>query len=189
MAAHRGPPAFMPMPSRLFTIVLCGATILAWSATALAQHAHTHGQAQLGVAVDGGTLLLDLDAPLESLVGFEQEARTPRQREAMAVMKAQLEGAALWRPNPQAACTVRTREVDVHRDGGHGHADVTASIAFECAKPEALRHLDIDLWRAFPWMKTLSVSVALPRVQFTRKLRRDDAKAVRLTLVPHKAAR
>jgi hypothetical protein len=186
----------MPTLSDFFALAFSGMAVLAWPFAVLAQQAHTPGQAQLGVAVNGGSLLLDLDAPLESLVGFEVAARTPRRREAMAMMKAQLKGDALWRPNPQAACTLLTGDVDVHRDGGHGHADVTASIAFECAKPEALRHLDIDLWRAFPNMKTVSVSVALPRVQFTRKLTREAVAAdrvesrigpSRLMLVPPKA--
>lgn len=163
-----------------------------WPLAGHAQHAHVHGAARLGVAVDGATLLVDLDAPLESLVGFEHEPRTARQREAMTVMQARLNQAStLWRPNPEAGCVAGEHEVDVHRDSDHGHADVTAHVRYQCAQPEALRYIDIDVWQAFPRMKTLAVSVALPRTQFTRKFQREGGAAAgrvvrpsRLSLVP-----
>lgn len=162
---------------------------VAWPLSCLAQQAHVHGHAHLGVAVDGPTLLVDLSAPLEALVGFEHEPRTARQREAMVVMKARLNQAeVLWRPNAEAACVAQSHEVDVHH--GQGHADVSAHVSFQCAKPEALRHLDVDMWQAFAHLKVLSVSVALPRVQFTRRIQRSEggqARPSRLALVPKKA--
>ena len=43
-------------------------------------HAHVHGAVQLDVAVDGPTLTLTLEAPLDSVVGFERAPRTAAEK-------------------------------------------------------------------------------------------------------------
>lgn len=187
--APSAPAGHMPIRSGLILAFMAFAW--AWPTAGQAQHAHVHGLARLGVAADGPNLQVDLDAPLESLVGFEHAPRNARQREALVVMKARLQQAgALWRPNAQAVCERTDGDVHVH-EGDHGHADVTASVSYRCRHPEALKYIDIDMWQAFGPLKTLSVSVALPRRQFTRKYQRHRTSAaarqaapVRLWLVP-----
>jgi hypothetical protein len=70
----------MPPASRklaaLAAAVLFGATLPVPQARAAA--AHAHGAAELGVAVDGPTVTLQLRSPLDSLLGFERAWRARR---------------------------------------------------------------------------------------------------------------
>jgi hypothetical protein len=53
------------------------------SCSALAKEgAHVHGLVKLDVAVDAKTLTVQLEAPLDSLVGFEHRPRTAAQKQA-----------------------------------------------------------------------------------------------------------
>ena len=40
------------------------------SAQAQQQHAHVHGQMKLDVAIDGPTVVIDMESPLDNIVGF-----------------------------------------------------------------------------------------------------------------------
>jgi len=157
-----------------------------------AAEAHVHGEARLDVAIDGGTLTLMLEAPADSLVGFEHAPRNARERAAVAKARQALERpAALFVPSPAAACTAKAaklesplfekaaaHEHDKHDDHAHekdhehehGHADVDGEFVFQCARPEALRDLDVRLFSAFPRLKKLQVELAGPRGQTALRL-------------------
>lgn len=101
--------------------------------TALPTHAHVHGQASLAVEVDGTTLTLMLDAPADSLLGFERAPRTAREREVVAQVKRSLDAtAALFRPAPAAGAT------------DDGHADIEAEYTSRCRTPARLRTLRVE---------------------------------------------
>jgi hypothetical protein len=58
-------------------ICVAMALVLTSPAAVLAQeHAHVHGLVSLNVAVDGRILTVQLEAPLDSLLGFEHRPRT-----------------------------------------------------------------------------------------------------------------
>ena len=57
-------------------LALCGA--------AFAGKAHQHGVARLDLAVDGGTVTIAVEMPLDALVGFERSPRTGAERQAAA---------------------------------------------------------------------------------------------------------
>ena len=68
--------------------------------------AHEHGVARLSVAVDGRTLSVELDAPLDGLLGFERPPRTDAERKAAADLLQRLrDPAALFRPDAAAGCS------------------------------------------------------------------------------------
>lgn len=147
--------------------------------TALPAYAHVHGQASLAVAVDGPTLTLMLDAPADSLLGFEHPPRTAREREAAAQVRRSLDAAAaLFRPAPAAGCTpvqarIRSPLFDAAPAAGatgDGHADIEAEYTFRCRTPARLRALRVDLFDAFPRLKRLQVEVAAPSGQTAARL-------------------
>lgn len=150
--------------------------------------AHVHGAATLAVAIDGGTLTLMLAAPTDSLVGFEHAPRTARERATVTKMKQTLERpAVLFVPTPAAACKPAGVKLEStlfesgHAHHGHdhaeGHADLEGEFVFRCARPEALRDLEVRLFDAFPRLKKLKVEIAGPRGQTAAQLTPGQRKA------------
>jgi hypothetical protein len=147
----------------------------------LAVHAaapHEHGVGRLDLAIEGGSLTLMLEAPADSLVGFEHAPRDARQRAALAKARQTLERpAALFVPSAEAACTPAHTQVESPLFDGapakaeaSDHADITATYRFQCAHPAALRDVDVRLFQAFPRLKTLRVAVVGPRGQTALRL-------------------
>jgi hypothetical protein len=175
-------------------LALIGAILAAWVPTgpALAAEAHVHGEASLAVAVDGGTLTLLLEAPTDSLVGFEHAPRNDGERAAIARMKVALERFdALFRPSAAADCrpagvTLESELLEEghdhaagHEHGEHaGHADLEGEFVFECGRPEALRDLEVRLFEHFTRLEHLAVQVAGPRGQTSARL---DARRNRVS--------
>lgn len=136
-----------------------------------AAESHVHGEARLDIAIDGSTLALMLEAPADTLLGFEHAPRNARERTALTRAKQTLERpAALFVPSAAAACTAKSAELEspLFETGAgqkNGHADVDGTFVFRCARPEALRTLDVRLFAAFPRLKKLQVELAGPRGQ------------------------
>lgn len=144
---------------------------LACIGPAAAHKAHVHGQAQLTVAVDGSTLSITLDAPLDGFVGFERPPRTDAERKTAADALARLkDGSALFRPDAAAGCTLAEASVSapVLEPGAKAageHADLEASYTFRCSSPQALRTVDIALFDTFRRLTRIDVQVAGARAQ------------------------
>lgn len=111
--------------------------VLAFSVPALAlaqQAAHEHGVADLRVAADGDTVVIEFDSPLDNLVGFEHAPRDDAQRDALREAEERLASFdVLFALTPAAGCTLREVQIespypqgeDVHKhdhDHDHGHA-------------------------------------------------------------------
>lgn len=146
---------------------------LALQQAASAQHAHQHGQLRLSIAIDGEQLSIALEAPLESLVGFERAPRTDAERRSAATALARLrDTTALFTPDAAARCTAQPVDLDAGllAPGSAGapaqeHADLDASYSFRCAQPAQLRALQTALLDAFPRATRVDVQVAGPRGQ------------------------
>lgn len=132
-------------------------------------HAHVHGVARLGMAIQDKTLTIQLVAPLDSLIGFEHPPDTPAQKAAVAALRAKMQAPReLFRFNLAARCTLARSEADsaIFRAPasagarGDGHADLDASFEFHCANPSKLAALDTGLFAAYPRLKRLDVDVA-----------------------------
>jgi hypothetical protein len=168
------------------TILLLATTFAALSlpGAAQAQHAaHVHGQVQVDVTVDGPLLSVRLEAPLDSLVGFEHRPRTAAQKQAAQAALARIEDVSSWlRPAAAAGCEVAGRKLDADAlqpalagadpHAGHAeHADLVAEIELRCATPAALKTLDLALFQAFPRIRRVDVRVAGPAGQLRQTLR------------------
>jgi len=168
------------LPAAALALLLAAATVSAW-----AEGAHQHGVARLEVVVDGSSLAITLDSPLDNLLAFERGPRTEAERAAVRAMAQRLHAAAtLLQPTPAAGCTLRTvaLQSDVidpallargatagARTGtpaAGGHADLEASFQFDCSQPQALKGLALGgLFQAFPRLRQLDVALAAPGVQ------------------------
>ena len=143
-----------------------------------APHAHEHGVAKLAVAVDGNTLTIALDAPLDGFLGFERAPRTDAERKAAADLLARLRDAGgLFKPDTAAGCKAGDVKVEapVLEPGYKGkgeHADLEAQFTFQCAQPQALRALDVALFDAFKRLQRIDVQVAGAKGQSKATLKR-----------------
>ena len=168
------------MNLRLACLALIG---LSLSAAASAQgRPHVHGAATLGVVIEAGRVTVQLETPLDGLLGFERAPRTDAEKRRATAAVATLRGAdALFRFTPAAGCASASVELDSAALGlgqsapgeAHaGHADLDGTYVFQCADTARLTEIDVGLFSAFPGMQRLQVEVATARGQFKRDLKR-----------------
>lgn len=167
----------------VLVVALCGGTGTAWSA----DKAHEHGVLKLDVAIDGNKLSIEMEAPLDNLLGFERAPRTDAERKAATDVLARLrspdKGTPLFVPDAAAQCTLGKAEVEapVLEPGAKPaakdeHADLDASYEFTCAKPDELRTLEIGLFDAYKRTQRIDVQVAGPKGQAKVTLKRPARK-------------
>ncbi|MDR3157618.1 MAG: DUF2796 domain-containing protein [Zoogloeaceae bacterium] len=180
------------------TIAFCACGLLgATASSVLAQEhaAHVHGEAHLDMALEGTALSLQLESPLDNLLGFERAPGNPAEEDKAKRMSATLRAAdRLFALTPAAGCALEkvtlessaltaellgeagnaTEREHEHEHGAPhehddedeaGHADLDASWQFHCARPEALRAVEIRLFHSFPGLHTLRVRAATPKGQ------------------------
>ena len=153
------------------------------SAAARTPGAHVHGEAQLNVVADGAQLEIQLQAPLDSVLGFEHAPRTEKQRAAVRAMAKRMRQAqSLFVPTPEAGCSASSvrlasaslpaellGEPEAPSPGpaqkALDHDDLDAAFVFRCSSPDRLRGLESSLQKAFPGIRTLMVRVVSTRGQ------------------------
>jgi Protein of unknown function (DUF2796) len=172
------------------------ALLMALSGAAWAQHAphaHVHGRIQLGVAVDGAEVSVDIDTPLDSLLGFEHAPRTAAQKQLAAEWARRLrDGDSLWRFNPEAQCRLKQADLEApvlglgvqatpaspsaHAGDAGGHADLAGAWSFVCAAPVALRSLEVSLFKLSPHAQVIEVQWVKGARQGKQTLKRPQSR-------------
>ncbi|MFB4251398.1 DUF2796 domain-containing protein [Pseudomonas idahonensis] len=149
--------------------------------------AHEHGVARLNAVLDGQALELELESPAMNLVGFEHAPSTDADKAKVAAARTQLEQPLVLFSLPKAAaCTVAKQELesplfgdkpdaDAHDDDDkdaaghehhHEHSEIHAHYQFTCAKPDALKHLDLgQVFKTFPATQKIQVQLISPNGQ------------------------
>ncbi len=163
--------------------ILLALSLMAVPGLAVQAHGpHVHGQAVMQVALDEGTLHLELKVPAMDVVGFEHSPADDAQRRAVEDAKARLEEpSALVRLPLEADCSpvsarVNTALADDGDDGGHGDFHVTH--VFECAAPEALGHLDVALGGVLSGLERLDVEVVTEEAQARTRLQHGNQRVL-----------
>jgi hypothetical protein len=171
------------------TAVLAVLMAVGSACASAAPHAHVHGVAKLDIAVDGNKLSIQLDSPLDNLIGFERAPRTDAERKiadsAVATLRA---AAAMFKIDPAAQCVASRVELSSApldlgapdpEEEAQGHADIDGSFEFECRDARKATFVEVGLFQ-FARLQGLEVQVASPEGQFRRDLRRP---ATRISLV------
>jgi hypothetical protein len=161
-----------PIQQRL-TTSLIACCLAAITVPAVAGGKHEHGAGRIDVVIDGGRVTIDLDLPLDTLVGFERAPRSDKERQALAEAAAKLQDAAtLFVPTPAAGCTSTRKDVAVPfaKVGSGGtansaHADAEARYEFTCTNAAALSAIDTTVFRQFPRLYRLELQRSGPRGQ------------------------
>jgi hypothetical protein len=158
----------------LFPVAL--AVALATPAYAHEHHAHVHGVAKLEIAVEGGSLSLHLESPLEGVLGFEHAPGNDQERAAVAAMRRKLaDGGKLFAPTTAAQCTLKSVQVeaptlDAKPVVGEVHGDLDADFLFTCAQPARLTGLEVRLFEAFPKLRRIDAQVVSGKGQSAMRL-------------------
>lgn len=150
-----------------------------------APHAHEHGAVKLDVAIDGAALTIGLEAPLDSLIGFEHAPRNDKERRAADEALTRLRsGAGLFSADAAARCTLANVDVQAPvldpgpkasartAEAKDDHGDLDATFDFKCTRPQLLRTLDVGLFEAFKRIRRIDVQVAGPKGQLKATLER-----------------
>lgn len=162
-------------------LLLAAVAALPVTSASAAERAHQHGVVSVTATLDGGTLRLDLNAPLDAIVGFERAPRTAAEKASAAAALKQLDpGAALWLPNAEAGCRLASSEVEAPvlqgaQGAADGHADLEAGYEFRCEQPQQLTGIQHQLFKNFPRIKRIDFQYALPSGQGRAQLRSPQA--------------
>lgn len=164
---------------------LCSSLWLSPAATHAQRGAHVHGAVRLAVALDARTLTVRIDAPLDSLLGFEHRPRTTAQRQAADALLVRMNDAAsLIRPDAAAQCTLARTTLTAPvlqaapRAGATAdeHAELEASVEFTCEQPDKLASLELSLFDAFQRIRRIDAQVAGPAGQSKQTLVRPEKR-------------
>ncbi len=155
---------------------------------------HSHGVAELNIAIDGRTGLLEFTATARDIYGFEREPRTPPERlrraQHIAALRTQFASVVLF--DSQLGCTITPIEVhagnDSHahdnRTGGHFHAgndatgqlhvDVHGEYALRCARAPAGYDIRFAVSKTFPSIHTVLVRMRSDSIGVVARVERDN---------------
>lgn len=144
------------------------------------QHAHVHGVAKLGIAVQGTGVTISFESPLDSLIGFEHRPRTEAEHAATAALQARMRAPRdLFQFNAEASCVFVKAEAESAIFGpppasaaAETHADVDASFEYECSQPGKLATVDTGLFKTYSKLHKLDVEIATDRGQSKQTLTR-----------------
>jgi len=167
----------------MYKLLILPAALLAASVAHAAGKPHVHGTAKLDVAVEDRKVTLDLDSPLDNLLGFEHPPRTDAERQLSASLVARLRAAdTLFKIDPAAHCRLtRVELASTALDLGHpdpseaGHADIDGTFEFDCVDAAKVAWIDVGLFD-YARLQSIEVQVATPSGQFRRDLKRPTAR-------------
>lgn len=154
--------------------------------------AHEHGHGKLDIAVEGNKVSMILEVPGADIVGFEHEAKSQKDKDAVAAAKKKLADAiALFGPAPAAGCKQASAKVELEtgaedHDGEkheHGkkhehakgaekkeveherHTEFHATYVLTCAKPAGLTTMAFKYFEVFPGAQELEIQLIAPKGQ------------------------
>ena len=150
--------------------------------------------AQLDVAVEATRVTLELDTPLDSLLGFERAPRTDAERALVEKMLARLRAAdQIFRIDGAAGCTLAkvslvSPVLGLAAPGTDAaaaakaaaatgeHADLNGRFEFNCTAGQRASFVEVGLFDAFAPMKRIELQLVLPRGQMKASLVRPSTR-------------
>ena len=144
---------------------------------------HEHGVARLDVAVDAGHVSIELDTPLDNLLGFERAPRSDAERAKASAMVARLRaGDTLFRIDAAAGCKLSKVDLvspplGLGKEAAEGeHGDLNGSFEFLCTNGARAGFLEVGLFDAFPALKRIDLQVTTPKGQLKAVLRKPASR-------------
>ncbi len=140
--------------------------------------AHQHGHGRVNLAIDGGSVWIELEAPGADIVGFEHKADSDSDRAAVEAARALLgRPLALFALPADARCSVDAAEVALSGgddQAGGGHNEFHAEYLLACAEPARLNRVDFSYFEHFPAAQELEVNLIANMRQYRFEVDRDN---------------
>jgi hypothetical protein len=179
-APNRPSTACMIAPLAIAPLAIAAAaTLLAVTAQADEMHdhgKHVHGEVALNVAVEGGTLTVEIDTPAAQVLGFEKSPRNEAERAAVTSAEAWFRsGREMVGVPTAAACRLASVDFTAPKLGS-GHADYRARYRFTCANPAALDWFEPRVLRRLKDVEKAEANVIGPGVQRQETLTAPDRR-------------
>lgn len=151
--------------------------------TAPADHKpHVHGEVQVSIGFDGTRGEIEIDAPSESIVGFEHKAKNQAQikqrAEALRALEDHISEMIVF--DPSLGCKIVKDKVEIdyddfqddrglkgevaHKKSGT-HSEVEAEFDVTCTKPVTGTTVKLNFFRKPFHLKTVNVQVVADAVQ------------------------
>ena len=148
-----------------------------FSTAALAQGAHTHGHAEIEIALEKGQAFVKVEIPAEDAVGFEKEPRTAAQKAAVNNALALLRQAdKVFAFDAAAGCAFTSTEVEFENEGG-SHFAFHAECTGVCATPSKLRTLEIRAFEHFPSLEEFEAELLTAKGVHEMEIEKDEPRA------------
>lgn len=186
---HPRPTALPPFPASRFATragLVAFALLAAGAALAHGPRAHVHGEVELGVAVEGPAIVIEMRTPLDNLVGFERAPRNDVEKNTVDQTLARLRAADhLFRIDPAGNCKLGPVTLDAPVLGtGPGapaapkdeHAEMLASFAFNCTAADRVKFIELELFKAFPRVRQIDAEIVSAEGQHKRSLKRPASR-------------
>ena len=129
------------------------------------QKAHVHGEGTASLAFDGKKGKLDMSLPAESIMGFEHQARSAKDRKAKeeALLKLEEKISDMVVLDPSLKCEIKKEIFEVIES--KNHSDVDAEFNITCEQPALGTTVKFNFAKVFPRMKKIKVDVIAGEVQ------------------------
>lgn len=127
--------------------------------------AHAHGAGKMSIAFEAAKGQLTLEAPGESIYGFEHVAKTAahKKKQAEALTKLETGVAEMVVFEKQLNCNFTKQKLEISQDGNH--AEVQAAFVIQCEKDPVGSTIRFHVQSVFPKLKNVDVQVLAGDVQ------------------------
>ncbi len=136
---------------------------------------HSHGVGNLDIAVQGNSIKVTFELPMESTVGFEHAPKTAAQKEAIVQLQATLNKETLLTFTDAAKCQqtsikassplFEALQTQPPKGASSAHSDVSVDIEFSCVNTKLLDRADLRIFKQFTRLKTIRIQFAGPNGQ------------------------
>lgn len=167
--------------------------------------AHEHGVTAVNIALDGNTLMIEMEGPAMNFVGFEHTPETAEQKQAIAdTLQTLNNDRSLFGFDSAADCVLAEADIihiidddhdhdeehdkdhDHHDDDHDGdehahdagkatHSEFAGEYRFECGNPAKLTAISVDLFEQFPLTTEVEASFIGPDTQTFAELTADES--------------
>ena len=166
-------------------LIFCAAVLAFGSYSMAAQTAaHVHGRAQMNIAVEGSTITIVIEAPLDTLLGFEHAPRTAKEKQLASAAIATLQSEnTIVLADAAAQCSTKKLEINDSAlqkpDAKGSHADIDITLELSCKQPSQLKSFDVTLFKSFQRIQSINVQM-LKGAKSSRQIMKRSSTLLRL---------